>query len=416
MKPVLCLPPAAALAIVGIWLGSQHRSIHALEEETRLLRGHLAAARHSEAADPSLVTARNGGKRTGNPDAIDWKALAATMAKGGGISNSQGMSLRKKFKAMSGPELRAALDEIAALGLGANARDQLESWIFVAIRQKDPQLLMEHFIDRINHSQSYLSWELPNSFQQWVGKDPAAATAWFDQAIAAGKFESRSLDGGIKTRLDFEARLLPALLATDPGAVKQRLAALPETQRGDVFRQGGYMDLPPGSEKAFADLVREHVPEYKRVFAFSSATRTMMLHQGGYGEVGKFLDTIEASPEERRKIAAKTADDQMQDLGGRNALDVAAVIEMRQWLAKESPGELETMTGRALARVGGVALPFEERLKLIEEYHAQSGSDELLIGFLNGNQTSKNREAALALAAKISDATKRAETIKKLSR
>lgn len=308
MKSVLWFPPAAALAIVGIWLGAQHRSIYAIERETQVLRGHLAAARHSEAADPSLVAARNGSKRTGGPDAIDWKALAATMAKGGDITNSQGMSLRKKFKAMSGPELRAALDEIAALGLGANARDELESWMFVAIKQKDPQLLMEHYIDRINDSQSGLSWELPNSFQQWAAKDPAAATAWFDQAIAAGKFESRSLDGEIKMRLDFEARLLPALLATDPGAVNQRLAALPEDQRENVFRQGGYMHLQPGSEKAFADLVREHVTENKRVIAFSSATRTMMLHQGGYGEVGKFLDTIEASPEERRKIAAETAD------------------------------------------------------------------------------------------------------------
>jgi hypothetical protein len=416
MKPVLCLPPAAALAIVGIWLGSQQRSIYALEKETQVLRGHLAAARYSGAADPSLAAARNGSRKTGDPNVIDWKALAATMAKGGGITNSQGMSLRKSFKAMSGLELRAALDEVAALGMGATARNELESWIFEAIKHKDPQLLMEHFFDRINDSRSSASWELPNAFQQWVGKDPAAAAAWFDKAIAAGKFESRSLDGQIKTRLNFEARLLPALLATDPDALNRRLAALPEAQRGDVFRQGGYIDLPPGSEKAFADLVREHVPENKRVIAFSSATRTMMLHQDGYGEVGRFLDAIEASPEDRREIAAKTADDQMQDLSGRNALDVAAVIEMRKWLTKESPGELETMTGQALARDGGVALPFEKRLKLIEEYHAQSGSDELLVSFLYGNRTGKNREASLALAAKISDATKRAEIIKKLSR
>lgn len=224
MQPILYLPPAAALAIVGLWLGSQYRSITTLEKETLLLRAHIAAAGRSNfpEADPSLA-AKNGRKGAGVPDAINWERLAAAMAKGEGISESQGMKLFKSFDAMSGPELRAALAKIAALGLRKKDREELENWIIEPLAQKDPQLMLEHFIDRINDSQSSLSWQLPNTFQQWASKEPAAAAAWFDREIEAGKFESRSLKGDIGNRLEFEARLLPALLSISPDAVNLRL-------------------------------------------------------------------------------------------------------------------------------------------------------------------------------------------------
>jgi len=416
MKPILYLPPAAALAAVSIWLISQQRSISAFEKETLLLREHLTAVRHAEgpAADPSLVAARNGNRKTGDLDPIDWKALAGKMAKGGNLSHTQRISLREKLSAMSGPELNAALAEIAVLGMSQMDRGELKSWMLLRLKQKAPELYMDHCMDRIHDSRGSLSWEFPNAFEQWAGKDPAAATAWFTRQIAAGKFESKSLEGKYTTRLDFEARLLPGLLAIDPAAVKRRITALPEDQRKLLFQQG-YTRLQPGSEKSFTSLVREYVPEKQQPSAFTSAAKTM-LHQGGYEKVGKFLDDIEVSPAERRTIATNAASYQIDLIERQGGLDMAAVVKMREWMTRQSPDEMETTTGRSLVDRGHRSPPFEKRLKIIEDLHAQSGSDELLIGFLDGNQLPKNREASLVLAAKINDETKRAKIVKSLSR
>ena len=80
-----------------------------------------------------------------------------------------------------------------------------------------------------------------------------------------------------------------------------------------------------------------------------------------------------------------------------------AVVEMRDWINQQSPNAVNSITGEELAKFMGHQSSFEDRLKLIEGLHAESGSDELLIGFLNNPLATQNREAALALAAKISN-------------
>ena len=60
MKPPLVRPPLAALALAGLWLGFQRKSISAVESETTLLRQHVDAAKTPSSGedDRSLSGAR----------------------------------------------------------------------------------------------------------------------------------------------------------------------------------------------------------------------------------------------------------------------------------------------------------------------------------------------------------------------
>jgi hypothetical protein len=419
MKPLHFLPPAVALVASGLWLGLQQRSISTLETETVLLRQHVEAAKHAAIADDSsLAAARTNGKKANEPEAIDWKSLADTMAKaerGSGMPDIRAMmKLQSKLMSLSGAELTAALDEIAGLELSNDARRSLENMLINLLAQKEPKLVLDRYLDRLNDTRSGMgSWQLAHAFQQWAGKDSAAATAWLDAQIAAGKFDSKSLDGKSQSRQQFEAAVLASLIASDVNAAGKRLAAMPEDQRLEMFQSGAFMNMKPGTEKNFATLVRENVPENQRGQAFSNATN-MMVHQGGYEKVGKFLDEIDATPGERKDIVKQAAVNKIQQLSHNGAVERKEIDEMRAWVAQSSPDNVDTITGESLGTLWGRESKWEDNAKLISELHAEKPSDDLLVSFLSGHQASRNHEAALELAAKISDETKRAEVTARL--
>lgn len=412
MKPGLLLPPAAALAIAGAWLGVQQRSITTLEKETLLLRQHIDAVRHA-ADDAPQVAARAKEAKEKESGEIDWKNLADSMAKAqsGGMPDMRTMmKLQTKLLAMNGEELVAALDEIAALELGQDARRGLENMLIGILVQKEPRIVLDRYLDRLGDQGSGLGWQLAHGFQQWAAKDASEAIAWFDGRIAEGKFDSKSLDGNSQGRLQFEAAAVAALISSDPAAAGRRVASLAEDQRRALFQQGMLMNVKPGSEKAYAALIREHVPEKERGQALASGTQMMIL-QGGYEKVGGYLDEIEATPAERMEVAKQAARSKMQQLAQQGGVDRKAVDEMREWAARQSPDEVDRITGEALSNLWGSRTKWDENAKLIGELHAENPSDDLLVSFLNGHQARQNSEAALEMAAKIADETRRAEVI-----
>lgn len=417
MKSKILFPPLAALAVAGIWLGSQRKSISAIESETQLLRQHVEAAKSPAAADGdrSLAGARARAKQAKDPKAVDWKEIATKMTAGQGMMPDVRamMEIQRKIMAMNAAEIGAALEEIAALELEPQARTQIEQMLIGLLAQKEPQLVLERYFDKLDDPNSGMSWQLAHSFQQWLGKDPAAAAAWFDAAIAEGKFESKSLDGKSQGRLQFEAALVSSLLASDPAAAGKRVALLPEDQRNDLFQQGMLMSMKPGTEKAFAALIREHVPENERGQAFSSMTAMMMV-EGGYEKVGEYLDGIEATAAERKAVASQTARSKLQMLSHQGTIDRAALDEMRGWLSKQSPDDVDTITGETLGNIWNPSVKWEDNAKLIGELHAEGASDDLLISFLGGHQASQHKEAAVGMALKIEDAADREKVLQRL--
>jgi hypothetical protein len=421
MKPLHFLPPAAALVASGIWLGLQQQSISTLEKETVLLRQHVEAAKQASADDhSSLASARANGKKAKDPEAIDWKDLANTMAKaerGGRPDMRAMMKLQTKLMSLSGAELTAALDEIAALELSNDARNSLENMLINLLAEKDPKLVLDRYLGKMTDSRNGFSgWQIAHAFQKWTGKDSAAAVAWLDAQVAAGKFESKSLDGKSQSRLQFEGAAISSLLNSDPEAAGKRLAALPEDQRRELFEQGMFNSIKPGTGKNLASLIREQVPEKEQAKALANSTGAL-IHQGGYERVGKFLDEIEASPAERTEVVKKAASNQLQQLSRQGKVDRGAVDEMRTWAAQESsPESVDTITGESLGNLWNRQTKWEDSAKLIGDLYAEKPSDDLLVSFLKGHQASeeKNREASMALAAKISDETKRAEIIARI--
>jgi hypothetical protein len=417
MKPVLLLPPLAALAVAGIWLGSQRKSISAVESETLLLRQHVAAAKAppSPDKDRSLAAVRARARQAKDPAAIDWKELAARISAGHGTMPDMRamMELQRKIMAMSAAEINAALEEIAALDLDKQSRAELEQMLIGLLAQKEPQLVLERYFDKLDDPSGTMRWQLAHAFQQWLGKEPAAAAAWFDARIAEGKFESKSLDGKSQGRLQFEAALVSSLLSSDPAAAGQRIALLPADQRSDLFQQGMFMNLKPGSEKDFAALIREHVSESERGAALASATGMMVL-EGGYEKVGEYLDSIEATPAERKAVASQTASSKLQSLAHQGTLDRAAIHEMRGWLSKQSPDDVDTITGETLGNIWNQNVKWEDNAKMIGELHADGASDELLISFLSGYQTSLHKQAAVNMALEIEDEAKREKVLQSL--
>lgn len=63
--------------------------------------------------------------------------------------------------------------------------------------------------------------------------DPVAANVWFDQQLAAGTLDGRSLDGKDPIRLQMQAVSLYSLIASDPAAATRRMSDIPPDQRED---------------------------------------------------------------------------------------------------------------------------------------------------------------------------------------
>lgn len=408
MKPALLLPPFLALVAAGLWIGSQRRSISALELESEALRGRLEVARQvpaGAAADPSFTGQRNSKSKALRPGSkVDWKKMAATQAamKSGGGGDMRAMvALQKTLLAMSAKELLAGLDEIAALELSDDAKRQLEGTLIGVLANKDPQAALERFADRIGGADGGLTWQLSSAFQSWSAKDATAAAAWMDRQVEAGTFENKRLDGQHDPRIRFEAGLIQSLAARDPAEAARRLASLPEDQRDEVFTNPFHFRIRPGTEKAVADLIRTQVAADDRLSTLGRSSAPLV--KEGYGKVGEFLGSIDASAEERAAVVGEALRARFK---GQDEM-TTSVEETRAWILAQAPANAERLSGEALAHMSEW-LEFPEMAKEALKYQQASGNDDALVAFLK-NAPNESRFEILDLAGKISDPVKRAE-------
>lgn len=324
-------------------------------------------------------------------------------------------ALQKRISGMSASELVSALDEIAAMDLDAESKASLEEMLVDPLIKLDPELVLKRFADRLDDEDDGVAWQLSSALREWAKKDRAAAAAWFDGQIAAGLFESKSLDGVSQSRLEFEASLVGELLGTDFAAASERIAALPEEQRREALEQIPFSELSPGARNAYAELVRGLVPEDERAGSFTHVI-SEIVPDGGYPKVDEFLNAIQATPEERAVSAREAANARIEEIAGERAVTRQDVDAMRQWLAKHSPDTVDRVTGEALADASqdGGEFSFEQASQLALEYNRKGGNDDVLVAFLESFAARSNLEQALPLVDKISDPARRAEILKQL--
>lgn len=244
------------------------------------------------------------------------------------------------------------------------------------------------------------------------------ATAWLDQQIAAGKFESKALDGKSPTLLQFEGTLIKSLFTSDPEAAGKRLGALPEGQRVETLQRlqlFRFNQVKLEDQKAFAKLVRDQLPENQQGNVLAQLAATTV-QQGGYPAVDAFLNRIEATPTERGTTAETTAGIKLRNLAmEKNNLTSEDIDSMRGWVDSQAPGTADSTTGKALANATqGEALKFEDAAALALQYYESTSNDDVLVSFLGSVQARQHKEYARSLAGKIADETRRTKVLENL--
>ena len=393
----------------------------AMEHENLVLQQHIAAARAAASgADPSRATADALDKTAKDKRPIDWRKIAGQFAdmENGGMRDMRTMiRFQQRLQAMTQQELIAALDEIATLNLPAESRAMLEQMLIGPLIQKDPELALTRFVDRLQDDHDSMGWQLSRALQEWAKKDVTKASAWFDQQIAAGKFDSKSLDGKNRSRMRFEGNLIGVLLSSDPAAAARRLGALPEDQRAEALRNnlGGWGQTTASAEDqlAMAKLVRDQVPAKDQAQIFGQQA-SRLVAQGGYAKVTEYLDRIAATPAERGVCVEQAATNKLWS--NKEKLASADLDAMRAWAATQAPDATDRVTGKVLASAmqGNHKLDFSEAAGLAVQYGRTSGNDEVLGTFLESWPARNNKEQARALAAQIGDEKRRAQILKNL--
>jgi hypothetical protein len=408
------IAPAVALVLVVSWNVMERNSARNLSEENDALKQLIADTGKTSAARPREI------RRT-RPVAgggIDWKSVSRGLQNDSGAllpSIRQAADLGKRLDDMGVDELLAALDEIRTLDLGDEERGELEAMLFDPLVAKDPAMALKHFADRIGNDDDAVGWQLSSAMAAWAKQDPKAAAAWFDQQIAAGVFEARSLDGRSQARLEFEGALVAELLAGNPDAASARLAALPEDQRREALEQISFSELDSDAQAAYAALVRGLVPQDERAGSFTHVISDLVLNSG-FDEVDRFLDQIQATTEERSVSAREAANARFEEIANEREITREDVDTMRQWIEKQAPGSADRVTGEALgdAAQDGGEFDFAAASKLALEYHRKSPTDDVLISFLESFAARSNSEQAIHLAEQIRNPQRREEILEQL--
>jgi len=416
LKAIHLLPPLAAFVLVGAWNLVQLRSISALENDAASLRGEISTALASGNRSAASSTAGRSNRLalSARKQPQDWKELSARlleMEKGGGRTDQRAeVSFQQELAGMTKEQITAALDEIAGLDLSDEARETLENLIIAPLIREDPQLALERFGDR-----SAIGWQLSTALRDWARQDLAGATAWFDRQIAEGKFDSKTLDGRSEERTRFEAALMQSLLSSDPNAAGQRLANIPEDQRREVLEQIAFAELGQQDQQAYAELVRQLVPQDERAGSFAHIA-SELVDGSGYGKVSDFLDAVQATPAERVASASQTAEARLQSLGLEGIVTRADVDSLRAWLTRQAPGLVDSITGKALAEAAQDfgKFKFSEASQLVLQYRQSSGNDDALVSFLQSYSARSNLEEAIHLADLISDPRRRTQILNQL--
>lgn len=420
LKATTLIPPVIALILAGGWIANQRHSISTLEDESVSLEKHIAAAHSSgSAADPSHAKPAGPAKAAKDKESLDWKKIASQfeeMQRSGGMGDMRTMmKFQQRLQTMTQEELVSALDEIATLDLPEQSRNMLEQMLIGPLVGKDPELALTRFIDRLQDTRGGMGWQLSNAMQEWAKKDPAKATAWFDQQIAAGKFDSKALNGKSQSRNQFEGALINVLLASDPDAASRRLGAMPEDQRGEVLGQYSSQPLKEENQMAFATMVRGQVPEKDQAKALAEQA-SRLVGDDGYAKVNGFMDRIAATPAERTACVEQAAESRIQSISFQKKVTRDDLDTMREWTKTQAPGSTDKITGEALAGLlqNGRKMDFAEASELALHYREAGGTDDVLTSFLDSWPARQNKDQARVLAEKITDEKRREEILKKL--
>jgi hypothetical protein len=382
-----------------------------VESEVILLEKALAEQTHGRETDSQ---GKNSTSSTDDTQKMDWNKIAEQIASRMNDSSTW-IKVEQRLEKMSKEELIAVLDEIATLDLPARSKQILESMILTSLIEKDPEYALTKFIDRIDVSQSEMSYDLSKALAEWAKKDLVKAIVWFDQQIAAGRFDGKSLNGENQSRVTFESAMIGVLIGNDLALAATRLTALPEDQRDDVLIRQSFRSKETNHQMAYAKLVREYAPKKEQADTIAAGARTLISRNDSYfSKLSEFLNRIEATPDERAATADQAAQYQILDL--RRKITSEDLESMRTGMKILAPEAEDFAIGKAL--VSGLRndrIEFADLVALALKYDETSGNNEVICAFLESEQALNHKEESRALAEKIADEKRRAQILKTLN-
>lgn len=399
MRVVPWMLPGVAVLVTGGWIASRRHSVAMLEREITVIRGRIEEAKSGVSA---VDEAREAAEAARKEKAIDWKDVAGKIGRtgDGGMQDLRTMMrMQRLLLDLSAAELCAEFDEIAALDIDESARRHLQGMILGVLAEKDPELALERFGDRLGDEDSGMHWQLTAALRGWADKDPAAAVAWLDRQIAAGRLASKALDGNNRSLIQFEGSIMGALLKSDPAAATARIKALPESQREDLLKQGFLFQAGDSHQGAYGTLVRETLAADKAVGVLANAAG----HLPDYGKVDGFLAGIRATDQETQAIVAEVMKNQVNRKVG-SEFPVDELEKARAWGAGQSPAAVDKATGEALAGSLWRGTEFKQASELALKYQQSADNDEVLAAFLKSEEVRhRSAEEAVALIDRIKD-------------
>jgi hypothetical protein len=435
MKPIHWVPPILALITAAAWLADLQSARRTLEQKNASLQrkligsGSTGSIRTSGAKVRTISQkARADEKNQPSADWVstskDWNALVMFNNNEGARFNLTAACRRLEQLAseMTGDELVTAYGEIAALPVEAEFRNYLEFVMLDQLKRKNPEFAFSQYIAKCQNGDT--SPAQMTDFNQWLARDPAAATAWYETQLAGNVFD-KTLDGKSPSMLPFESAFIMSSLVSDPAAAEQRMNNIPADLRGSL---ADYLwNVPPENAKAFVDLLRKTmtVDQYVSILRNNRLTEYNFSpgSSGDPAKIQKNLDSLGLTSEERSTLLTQHFEE-LAKYGARRAgwgnPSREKFDELRGWIQAVDPPSADRATGLALQMYleqskNAEIQNFVEKVAL--DYHRSGSGDELLIPIIacsaNGS-TSFPKERARMLAAKISDEDLREMMLQKL--
>jgi hypothetical protein len=447
MKIVHYIPPLVALIIAAAWLASLRASNRALEQDNRSIqakieesRGSLASqnerARMGAKSDKTRANSARA-KRETKPADVEVKPLSEFMPTASDfnelvlLNNNEGVRFNltaacRRLEAlaseMSGDELVSAYTRMASLPVDAPFRNYLEWLMLNQLKKKNPEFAFSQFIAKCQNEDT--GPIKMGDFNEWLARDSAAATTWYESQIAAQVFD-KTLDGKTPNMVPFEAAFIMSLLASDPAGAEQRMSNIPPDLRASL---GTYVwSVPKENSKAFVELLRKSMPmeDYITILKDNSLTEYNFRFDSDSDPkaVQKNLDSLGFTPEECSTLMTMHFTEIAKSRAMRDKFGMPSrenFDEDRARIQAIDPSSADRATGFALQSYLAEskttsAQDFVE--KIATDYHGSGAGDELLLPLIEGSANGSipfPKERARVLATKISDQTLREEMLQKL--
>jgi len=443
------VPPVLALVIAGVWLSRLRRSTASVKQENAVMQQQLLSSSSSSRtfsfsqrnrSDAGNTSARTGVRpRREKKPAVnepkppddwvstsrDWKRLVLFNNDEERFQYTEAWRRLKALAAeMSGDELTKAYQEMAALPIHAPFRNYLESVMLDELEKKNPEFAFSQYIERNKDGGVVLGGY--GNFDQWLARDPEAATRWYENQLAAGTFD-KTLDGNSPARVPFESAYIMALVDADPASAEQIMKNFPPELRG---RFGDYVDVVPMEKrKSLVDLLRktmltdDYMALLRQTSVFEYNFRSDF--DSDPENAKKSLDLFAVSPEERTALLA----DQFSDFAAYRAMRASEGGDPRRnefdanrkWVQAVDPSSADRATGAALQTYlkkvnNPESYDFVEKTAL--DYVNSGAGDQLLVPIIEGSANGSNtfpKDRARGLAAKITDPSLRNQLLEKLN-